>query len=259
MHIGNKPKKNRINDDEEIYDEDIHDEEYDEDEDYDEYDEDDDDDDEGTFIQRIMSSMDLKSWIGVGFGGIVCILFLMFMLQDKKPVKETKDTSPASSVIAKKSTKKSSSSKSKEKSSESSTSSSTETSSEKPDEAKEKIEKTLDSKTPAPQDVLDALNNAVNAAQSDVQTNQMNVQPVEANHLAATHTSMVSTFAMAIVYNGYTVSKTEAYMTNDEGVYQIIITMSAPNKSNLYFNGFYNADQLRLTEYSGGQIGATFG
>lgn len=258
MHIGNKPKKNRINDDEEIYDEDIHDDEYDEDDDYDEYDEDDDDDDdEGTFIQRIMASMDLKSWIGVGFGGIVCILFLMFMLQDKKPVKETKDTSPASSVIAKKSTKKSSSSKSKEKSSESS--SSTETSSETPDEAKEKIEKTLDSKTPAPQDVLDALNNAVNAAQSDVQTNQMNVQPVEANHLAATHTSMVSTFAMAIVYNGYTVSKTEAYMTNDEGVYQIIITMSAPNKSNLYFNGFYNADQLRLTEYSGGQIGATFG
>lgn len=252
MHIGNK---NPINKDEELYDEHINDEEeYDDDDEYD--DDEDGDEDEGTFIQRIMSSMDMKSWIGVGFGGIAFILLLMFMLQDKKPVKETKDTSPASSVIAKKSTKKSSSIKLKEKSSESS--SSTE-SSEKPDEAKEKIEKTLDSKTPAPQDVLDALNNAVNAAQSDVQANQMNVQPVEANHLAATHTSMVSTFAMAIVYNGYTVSKTEAYMTNDEGVYQIIITMSAPNKSNLYFNGFYNADQLRLTEYSGGQIGATFG
>lgn len=117
----------------------------------------------------------------------------------------------------------------------------------------------------APDDIKSEVISALSVAQDEAISKKMDLKPSVESHLSLTHSSMVDTFSMAINVNNYRYDTIEVFTHKDSNnpkdnhTYQFIATFKSQGKSDWFISGYYIDGQIRLTEYSGGEIGATFG
>ena len=126
-------------------------------------------------------------------------------------------------------------------------------------------EKVKVTKEEAPEDITTQVKDALTIAQNEAISQKMQLKPSTESRLSLTHSSMVDTFAMAITINNYRYDSIEVFTKidpnnpKDNHTYQFIATFKAAGKADWFLSGLYIDGQIRLTEYTGGEIGATFG
>ena len=131
------------------------------------------------------------------------------------------------------------------------------------EEPKSEAEKEIDTKvledTPAPEEIRSQAEEASKIAIEAAKADKMELTAKEENRLAMTHSSMVNTLAMAVAFNHFDYQEVKVFMSPDKDVYQFTLHTVDQSGHDLFFTGFYSQGQLRLTEYTGGPIGGTFG
>lgn len=205
------------------------------------------------FTSKPKSSKGLLTLISLAFITIIVIL-ATFLIKPKQEENKTPDVSTTQST-----------SSSYSQSTSSSVSESTEPSSIKPKEQESLEEKVKVTKEEAPEDVTTQVKDALTIAQNEAISQKMQLKPSTESRLSLTHSSMVDTFAMAITINNYRYDSIEVFTKvdpnnpKDNHTYQFIATFKSAGKADWFLSGLYIDGQIRLTEYTGGEIGATFG
>ena len=199
------------------------------------------------------SSKGLLTLISLVFITIIVIL-ATFLVKPKQEENKTPDVSTTQST-----------SSSYSQSTSSSVSESTEPSSTKSKEQESLEEKVKVTKEEAPEDITTQVKDALMIAQNEAISQKMQLKPSTESRLSLTHSSMVDTFAMAITINNYRYDSIEVFTKvdpnnpKDNHTYQFIATFKSAGKADWFLSGLYIDGQIRLTEYTGGEIGATFG
>ena len=198
------------------------------------------------------SSKGLLTLISLAFITIIVILATFLV----KPKEETKTHEVSTTQ---------STSSSYSQSTSNSTSESTEPSSTKSKDQESLEEKVKVTKEEAPEDITNQVKDALTIAQNEAISQKMQLKPSTESRLSLTHSSMVDTFAMAITINNYRYDSIEVFTKvdpnnpKDNHTYQFIATFKSAGKADWFLSGLYIDGQIRLTEYTGGEIGATFG
>lgn len=199
------------------------------------------------------SSKGLLTLISLAFITIIVIL-ATFLVKPKQEETETHEVSTTQST-----------SSSYSQSTSNSTSESTEPSSTKSKDQESLEEKVKVTKEEAPEDITNQVKDALTIAQNEAISQKMQLKPSTESRLSLTHSSMVDTFAMAITINNYRYDSIEVFTKvdpnnpKDNHTYQFIATFKSAGKADWFLSGLYIDGQIRLTEYTGGEIGATFG
>jgi hypothetical protein len=199
------------------------------------------------------SSKGLLTLISLAFITIIVIL-ATFLVKPKQEETKTHEVSTTQST-----------SSSYSQSTSNSTSESTEPSSTKSKDQESLEEKVKVTKEEAPEDITNQVKDAVTIAQNEAISQKMQLKPSTESRLSLTHSSMVDTFAMAITINNYRYDSIEVFTKvdpnnpKDNHTYQFIATFKSAGKADWFLSGLYIDGQIRLTEYTGGEIGATFG
>lgn len=200
------------------------------------------------------SSKGLITLISLAFITIIVIL-ATFLVKPKQEETKTHEVSTTQST-----------SSSYSQSTSNSTSESTEPSSTKSkdqESLEEKVKVTKEEE--APEDITNQVKDALTIAQNEAISQKMQLKPSTESRLSLTHSSMVDTFAMAITINNYRYDSIEVFTKvdpnnpKDNHTYQFIATFKSAGKADWFLSGLYIDGQIRLTEYTGGEIGATFG
>lgn len=184
----------------------------------------------------------------------IIIILATFLVKPKQEENKTPDVSTTQST-----------SSSYSQSTSSSVSESTEPSSTKSKEQESLEEKVKVTKEEAPEDVTTQVKDALMIAQNEAISQKMQLKPSTESRLSLTHSSMVDTFAMAITINNYRYDSIEVFTKvdpnnpKDNHTYQFIAIFKSAGKADWFLSGLYIDGQIRLTEYTGGEIGATFG
>lgn len=199
------------------------------------------------------SSKGLLTLISLAFITIIVIL-ATFLVKPKQEETKTPEVSTTQST-----------SSSYSQSTSNSTSESTEPSSTKSKDQESLEEKVKVTKEEAPEDITNQVKDALTIAQNEAISQKMQLKPSTESRLSLTHSSMVDTFAMAITINNYRYDSIEVFTKvdpnnpKDNHTYQFIATFKSAGKADWFLSGLYIDGQIRLTEYTGGEIGATFG
>lgn len=199
------------------------------------------------------SSKGLLTLIFLAFITIIVIL-ATFLVKPKQEETKTHEVSTTQST-----------SSSYSQSTSNSTSESTEPSSTKSKDQESLEEKVKVTKEEAPEDITNQVKDALTIAQNEAISQKMQLKPSTESRLSLTHSSMVDTFAMAITINNYRYDSIEVFTKvdpnnpKDNHTYQFIATFKSAGKADWFLSGLYIDGQIRLTEYTGGEIGATFG
>lgn len=199
------------------------------------------------------SSKGLLTLISLAFITIIVIL-ATFLVKPKQEETKTHEVSTTQST-----------SSSYSQSTSNSTSESTEPSSTKSKDQESLEEKVKVTKEEAPEDITNQVKDALTIAQNEAISQKMQLKPSTESRLSLTHSSMVDTFAMAITINNYRYDSIEVFTKvdpnnpKDNHTYQFIATFKSTGKADWFLSGLYIDGQIRLTEYTGGEIGATFG
>lgn len=199
------------------------------------------------------SSKGLLTLISLAFITIIVIL-ATFLVKPKQEETKTHEVSTTQST-----------SSSYSQSTSNSTSESTEPSSTKSKDQESLEEKVKVTKEEAPEDITNQVKDALTIAQNEAISQKMQLKPSTESRLSLTHSSMVDTFAMAITINNYRYDSIEVFTKvdpnnpKDNHTYQFIATFKSAGKADWFLSGLYIDGQIRLTEYTGGEIGATFG
>lgn len=199
------------------------------------------------------SSKGLLTLISLAFITIIVIL-ATFLVKPKQEETKTHEVSTTQST-----------SSSYSQSTSNSTSESTEPSSTKSKDQESLEEKVKVTKEEAPEDITNQVKDALTIAQNEAISQKMQLKPSTESRLSLTHSSMVDTFAMAITINNYRYDSIEVFTRvdpnnpKDNHTYQFIATFKSAGKADWFLSGLYIDGQIRLTEYTGGEIGATFG
>lgn len=199
------------------------------------------------------SSKGLITLISLAFITIIVIL-ATFLVKPKQEETKTHEVSTTQST-----------SSSYSQSTSNSTSESTEPSSTKSKDQESLEEKVKVTKEEAPEDITNQVKDALTIAQNEAISQKMQLKPSTESRLSLTHSSMVDTFAMAITINNYRYDSIEVFTKvdpnnpKDNHTYQFIATFKSAGKADWFLSGLYIDGQIRLTEYTGGEIGATFG
>lgn len=199
------------------------------------------------------SSKGLLTLISLAFITIIVIL-ATFLVKPKQEETKTHEVSTIQST-----------SSSYSQSTSNSTSESTEPSSTKSKDQESLEEKVKVTKEEAPEDITNQVKDALTIAQNEAISQKMQLKPSTESRLSLTHSSMVDTFAMAITINNYRYDSIEVFTKvdpnnpKDNHTYQFIATFKSAGKADWFLSGLYIDGQIRLTEYTGGEIGATFG
>ena len=199
------------------------------------------------------SSKGLLTLISLAFITIIVIL-ATFLVKPKQEETKTHEVSTTQST-----------SSSYSQSTSNSTSESTEPSSTKSKDQESLEEKVKVTKEEAPEDITNQVKDALTIAQNEAISQKMQLKPSTQSRLSLTHSSMVDTFAMAITINNYRYDSIEVFTKvdpnnpKDNHTYQFIATFKSAGKADWFLSGLYIDGQIRLTEYTGGEIGATFG
>lgn len=199
------------------------------------------------------SSKGLLTLISLAFITIIVIL-ATFLVKPKQEETKTPEVSTTQST-----------SSSYSQSTSNSTSESTELSSTKSKDQESLEEKVKVTKEEAPEDITNQVKDALTIAQNEAISQKMQLKPSTESRLSLTHSSMVDTFAMAITINNYRYDSIEVFTKvdpnnpKDNHTYQFIATFKSAGKADWFLSGLYIDGQIRLTEYTGGEIGATFG
>lgn len=199
------------------------------------------------------SSKGLLTLISLAFITIIVIL-ATFLVKPKQEETKTHEVSTTQST-----------SSSYSQSTSNSISESTEPSSTKSKDQESLEEKVKVTKEEAPEDITNQVKDALTIAQNEAISQKMQLKPSTESRLSLTHSSMVDTFAMAITINNYRYDSIEVFTKvdpnnpKDNHTYQFIATFKSAGKADWFLSGLYIDGQIRLTEYTGGEIGATFG
>lgn len=199
------------------------------------------------------SSKGLLTLISLAFITVIVIL-ATFLVKPKQEETKTPEVSTTQST-----------SSSYSQSTSNSTSESTEPSSTKSKDQESLEEKVKVTKEEAPEDITNQVKDALTIAQNEAISQKMQLKPSTESRLSLTHSSMVDTFAMAITINNYRYDSIEVFTKvdpnnpKDNHTYQFIATFKSAGKADWFLSGLYIDGQIRLTEYTGGEIGATFG
>lgn len=202
---------------------------------------------------KYKSSKGLLTLISLAFITVIVILST-FLVKPKQEETKTPEVSTTQSTSSSYSQSTSSST------SESNTPSSTKSKDQESLEEKVKV-----TKEEAPEDITTQVKDALTIAQNEAISQKMQLKPSTESRLSLTHSSMVDTFAMAITINNYRYDSIEVFTKidpnnpKDNHTYQFIATFKAAGKADWFLSGLYIDGQIRLTEYTGGEIGATFG
>lgn len=202
---------------------------------------------------KYKSSKGLLTLILLAFITVIVIL-ATFLVKPKQEETKTPEVSTTQSTSSSYSQSTSSST------SESNTPSSTKSKDQESLEEKVKV-----TKEEAPEDITTQVKDALTIAQNEAISQKMQLKPSTESRLSLTHSSMVDTFAMAITINNYRYDSIEVFTKvdpnnpKDNHTYQFIATFKAAGKADWFLSGLYIDGQIRLTEYTGGEIGATFG
>ena len=195
----------------------------------------------------------LLTLISLAFITVIVIL-ATFLVKPKQEETKTPEASTTQST-----------SSSYSQSTSSSTSESTAPSSTKSKDQESLEEKVKVTKEEAPDDIKNQVKDALMIAQNEAISQKMQLKPSTESRLSLTHSSMVDTFAMAITINNYRYDSIEVFTKvdpnnpKDNHTYQFIATFKSAGKADWFLSGLYIDGQIRLTEYTGGEIGATFG
>lgn len=195
----------------------------------------------------------LLTLISLAFITVIVIL-ATFLVKPKQEETKTPEASTTQST-----------SSSYSQSTSSSTSESTTPSSTKSKDQESLEEKVKVTKEDAPDDIKNQVKDALMIAQNEAISQKMQLKPSTESRLSLTHSSMVDTFAMAITINNYRYDSIEVFTKvdpnnpKDNHTYQFIATFKSAGKADWFLSGLYIDGQIRLTEYTGGEIGATFG
>lgn len=202
---------------------------------------------------KYKSSKGLLTLISLAFITVIVIL-ATFLVKPKQEETKTPEVSTTQSTSSSYSQSTSSST------SESNTPSSTKSKDQESLEEKVKV-----TKEEAPEDITNQVKDALTIAQNEAISQKMQLKPSTESRLSLTHSSMVDTFAMAITINNYRYDSIEVFTKvdpnnpKDNHTYQFIATFKSAGKADWFLSGLYIDGQIRLTEYTGGEIGATFG